>query len=51
MVRTDLTQEAGHAAARELIAAPDRPTAIFASNDLQALGAYQAARGCASRRT
>ncbi|HEX6355674.1 LacI family DNA-binding transcriptional regulator [Actinophytocola sp.] len=41
---TDLTQDAGHAAARELLRRPDRPTAIFASNDLQALGVYQAAR-------
>jgi DNA-binding LacI/PurR family transcriptional regulator len=44
MVRTDLTQAAGHAAARELLGRPDRPTAIFAGNDLQALGVYQAAR-------
>lgn len=43
-VPTELTQEAGHAAARELLGRPDRPTAIFASNDLQALGVYQAAR-------
>lgn len=41
---TDLTQEAGHATAQELLSRPDRPTAIFASNDLQALGVYQAAR-------
>ena len=44
VVRTDLTQGAGHAAARELIGRPDRPTAIFAGNDLQALGLYEAAR-------
>jgi DNA-binding LacI/PurR family transcriptional regulator len=44
VVRTDLTQGAGHAAARELIGRPDRPTAIFAGNDLQALGVYQSAR-------
>jgi DNA-binding LacI/PurR family transcriptional regulator len=44
VVRADLTQEAGYAAARELVARPDRPTAIFTSNDLQALGVYQAAR-------
>jgi DNA-binding LacI/PurR family transcriptional regulator len=41
---TDLTQEGGRVAARELLSRPDRPTAIFASNDLQALGVYQAAR-------
>ncbi len=44
VVRTDLTQEAGHAAARDLLARPDRPTAVFAGNDLQALGVYLAAR-------
>lgn len=36
--------EAGYAAARALLAGPDRPTAIFAGNDLQALGVYEAAR-------
>jgi DNA-binding LacI/PurR family transcriptional regulator len=29
---------------RALLRLPDRPTAIFAGNDLQALGVYQAAR-------
>jgi DNA-binding LacI/PurR family transcriptional regulator len=29
---------------RELLQLPDRPTAIFSGNDLQALGVYQAAR-------
>jgi DNA-binding LacI/PurR family transcriptional regulator len=45
--RTALTQEHGYAAARQLLDHPDpaaRPSAIFASNDLQALGVYQAAR-------
>ncbi|MEW9531077.1 LacI family DNA-binding transcriptional regulator [Microbispora sp. NPDC049125] len=35
--------EDGRAQALALLALPDRPTAIFAANDLQALGAYQAA--------
>jgi len=36
--------EAGYACGRELLALPDRPTAVFAGNDLQALGLYEAAR-------
>jgi DNA-binding LacI/PurR family transcriptional regulator len=44
VVRTGLTTEDGHAAAVRLLQLPQRPTAIFASNDLQALGVYQAAR-------
>ncbi|RKN45025.1 LacI family transcriptional regulator [Streptomyces hoynatensis] len=44
VVHADLTREDGCAAARRLLARPDRPTAIFAANDLQALGVYQAAR-------
>lgn len=44
VVVAELTREDGCVAARTLLARPDRPTAIFASNDLQALGAYQAAR-------
>ncbi len=44
IVHADLTREDGAAAARRLVARPDRPTAIFAANDLQALGVYQAAR-------
>ncbi|WP_327589645.1 LacI family transcriptional regulator [Nonomuraea sp. NBC_00507] len=44
LVRTLLTREDGCAAARELLSRPDRPTAIFTANDMQALGVYQAAR-------
>lgn len=36
--------EDGLACARELLRLPDRPTAVFAGNDLQALGVYEAAR-------
>lgn len=34
----------GYAAARALLAAPDRPTALFCFNDRVAMGAYRAAR-------
>lgn len=44
IVRAGLTQDEGRAAARALLTRPRRPTAIFASNDLQAFGVYQAAR-------
>jgi DNA-binding LacI/PurR family transcriptional regulator len=44
VVRAALTREDGHAAAAGLLARTDRPTAIFACNDPQALGVYQAAR-------
>lgn len=44
IVHTDLDRAAGHAAAVDLLRRPDRPTAIFTCNDLQALGVYQAAR-------
>jgi LacI family xylobiose transport system transcriptional regulator len=36
--------EAGYVTGRELLSLPDRPTAVFAGNDLQALGVYEAAR-------
>ncbi|GAA1770265.1 LacI family DNA-binding transcriptional regulator [Luedemannella helvata] len=39
-----LTRDAGHAATRALLSREPRPTAIFASSDLQAIGAYQAIR-------
>ncbi|MGW6908236.1 LacI family DNA-binding transcriptional regulator [Streptomyces sp. NPDC054940] len=44
VVKTQLTREHGYAAARELLSRPDRPTAVFTANDMQALGVYQAAR-------
>jgi DNA-binding LacI/PurR family transcriptional regulator len=44
VVTAQLNREDGYAAATALLARPDRPTAIFASNDMQALGVYQAAR-------
>jgi DNA-binding LacI/PurR family transcriptional regulator len=44
VVRAALTREDGAAAARALLDLADRPTAVFASNDLQALGVYRAAR-------
>lgn len=40
----DFHVEAGIAKGRGLLRLPDPPTAIFAGNDLQALGVYQAAR-------
>ena len=39
----DSTLESGYAAARRLLALPDRPTAIFATTDWMALGAIEAA--------
>lgn len=49
LVSAELTQQGGHAAAMALLDRPDRPTAVFAGNDLQALGVYQAARALALR--
>ena len=34
----------GHEHAMRLLSAPDRPTAVFAGSDMQAMGVYQAAR-------
>ncbi len=39
-----LSVEGGLAQGRALLALPDRPTAVFTANDLQALGMYEAAR-------
>ncbi|MFV2084853.1 substrate-binding domain-containing protein [Micromonospora sp. LOL_021] len=44
VVHAGLNREDGEAAAQELLRRPDRPTAVFACNDLQALGVYRAAR-------
>jgi DNA-binding LacI/PurR family transcriptional regulator len=49
IVRTELTQEGGLRAARGLLGRADPPTAVFAANDLQALGVYQAARAAGLR--
>ncbi len=40
----DFHTEAGYSAGRDLLSLSRRPTAIFAGNDLQALGVYEAAR-------
>ncbi|NEA62255.1 LacI family DNA-binding transcriptional regulator [Streptomyces sp. SID12488] len=40
----DFHHETGYRAGLELLRSPDRPTAVFAGNDLQALGLYEAAR-------
>ena len=42
-------QPEGYACARELLALADRPTAIFASNDIMAYGVMDAARDCGLR--
>jgi DNA-binding LacI/PurR family transcriptional regulator len=49
VVRSPLTQHDGFTAALNLLNRRDRPTAILASNDLQALGVYQAARSLGLR--
>ena len=40
----DYTTETAVICARKLLSMPDRPTAIFAANDVSAMGIYQAAR-------
>ncbi|WP_460522914.1 LacI family DNA-binding transcriptional regulator [Flindersiella endophytica] len=44
VVDSTLYVEGGLSAGRELLALPEPPTAVFAANDLQALGIYEAAR-------
>jgi DNA-binding LacI/PurR family transcriptional regulator len=41
---TAFSYEAGYTAARSLLSAPDRPTAIFCANDILAIGAFDVAR-------
>ena len=43
-VEAELNQEGGYAAARDLLTRTDRPTAVFAGSDMQALGVLRAAR-------
>ncbi|MFD7962983.1 LacI family DNA-binding transcriptional regulator [Streptomyces zaomyceticus] len=45
----DFHVEGGYAHALDLLRLPDRPTAIFAGSDLQALGVMEAARVCGLR--
>ncbi|MEV0895219.1 LacI family DNA-binding transcriptional regulator [Actinoplanes sp. NPDC049802] len=49
IVTTPLTQEHGQVAALQLLNRPDRPTAVFTCNDLQAIGVYQTARALGLR--
>jgi LacI family transcriptional regulator len=42
IARTSFSREGGYAAARDLLRAAPRPTAIFASSDLQAIGVLRA---------
>jgi LacI family transcriptional regulator len=49
VVAGDFMEERGHAAARELLALPDPPTAIFASSDVAAFGVLSAARDAGLR--
>lgn len=40
----DFHRDAGHRLGMELLRRPDRPSAVFAGNDLQAVGLHEAAR-------
>ena len=44
VVSGDFHHETGYTAGLALLRRPDRPTAVFTGNDLQALGLYEAAR-------
>ncbi|MFD4669086.1 LacI family DNA-binding transcriptional regulator [Lentzea sp. NPDC058450] len=44
VVRGDYVADVAAASARELLARPDRPTAVFAANDISAIAAIEAAR-------
>jgi LacI family transcriptional regulator len=44
IIRTNFQFEGGHRAAQQLLSLENRPTAIFACNDLMAIGAMRAAR-------
>jgi len=46
---SDFTQAAGRQAGRRMLAAADRPSAIFAANDVIALGVLEAAEGLGLR--
>ncbi|MGW4964558.1 LacI family DNA-binding transcriptional regulator [Nonomuraea sp. NPDC004186] len=45
----DYSHEPAYRLSLELLRLPDRPTAVFAGNDLQALGTYRAAKECGLR--
>ncbi|MBS3178693.1 MULTISPECIES: LacI family DNA-binding transcriptional regulator [Pseudoclavibacter] len=44
IVPGDFTRDSGVAAGLRLLGGPDRPSAVFCSNDMEALGVYEAAR-------
>jgi LacI family transcriptional regulator len=44
LTKSDFRESGGYIAAQKLLALPERPTAIFASNDLSAFGAIEAIR-------
>ena len=48
-IDSNFRDNGGRAATQQLLALPDPPTAIFAFNDMMAIGALQAARQCGLR--